>query len=231
MMSAETNPLFKLSPSDLTFLWDECPRCFYLKIAKGFNRPATAFPSIFSKIDRLMKDFFTDKPTSEITYDLPAGRVKFGEKWVFSLPISFPGKSTQVYIRGKFDTLVEFEDGTYGVIDFKTSEPKPSHVQFYGRQLHAYAYALEQAAPGKLKFGPISRLGLLVVAPAQMIRTQEGGIAYVGEVTWLEVPRNDALFLDFLTKVVSLLELPEPPAAHPKCGFCNYRQAAREIPW
>ncbi len=29
----------KLSPGDLTFLWDECPRCFYLKVIMGINRP------------------------------------------------------------------------------------------------------------------------------------------------------------------------------------------------
>jgi hypothetical protein len=230
-MVMDPKNIFKLSPSDLTFLWDECPRCFYLKVARGFNRPATAFPSIFSKIDKLMKDFFTNQPTSEIARELPAGRVKFGEKWVFSQPISFPGNSIQVYIRGKFDTLVEFDDGTYGVIDFKTSEPKTSHIEFYGRQLHAYTYALEQSAPGKLSAGPISRMGLLVVSPAQMIRTQEGVIAYLGDVSWLEVPRDDAKFLGFLEKVVDLLALPEPPDAHPKCGFCGYRQAAREIPW
>lgn len=34
-----SNPI-KLSPSDLTFLWDECPRCFYLKHILGIMRPA-----------------------------------------------------------------------------------------------------------------------------------------------------------------------------------------------
>jgi hypothetical protein len=224
-------PTYKLSPSDLTFLWDECPRCFYLKIVKGFNRPATAFPSIFSKIDKLMKGFFTAKPTSEITKDLPPGRVIFAEKWVNSKVLDIPGTSVGVYIRGKFDTLVEFDDGTYGVVDFKTSEPKASHVKFYGRQLHAYATALEQAAAGKLSLEPISRLGLLIVAPSNIFRTGDGGIAYGGEVTWLEIPRNDEAFMDFLQEVASLVGQPEPPDAHPKCGFCNYRQASREIPW
>ena len=30
------NNLYKLSPSDLTFLWDECQRCFYLKVVRKF---------------------------------------------------------------------------------------------------------------------------------------------------------------------------------------------------
>ncbi|EKD87781.1 MAG: hypothetical protein ACD_35C00212G0001, partial [uncultured bacterium] len=33
-------PLYKLSPSQLTFAWDECPRCFYLDVVLGIKRPA-----------------------------------------------------------------------------------------------------------------------------------------------------------------------------------------------
>lgn len=36
---------FKLSPSDLTFMWDECKH-FYLKAVHGFNRPSAPFPTI-----------------------------------------------------------------------------------------------------------------------------------------------------------------------------------------
>ena len=50
--------IWKLSPSELTFLWDECPRCFYLKVVHKFNRPWGAFPGIFSRIDKLMKDYY-----------------------------------------------------------------------------------------------------------------------------------------------------------------------------
>ena len=32
--SVEKAP-WALSPSDLAFLWDDCPRCFYLKVARN----------------------------------------------------------------------------------------------------------------------------------------------------------------------------------------------------
>ena len=220
--------LFKLSPSDLTFLWDECPRCFYLKVKLGHNRPRTPMPGIFTKIDALMKGYFQSKTTSDIYGGLPAGVVKFGEKWVQSQPISYPNHLDQCYIRGKFDTVVEFDDGSFGIVDFKTSEPKAHHVAFYGRQLHAYAYALESPAPGKLALRPISRLGLLVVEPNQMLKTQQGHIAYVGEVTWQEIPRDDISFMAFLDKVMSVLEQPMPPPAASECKWCEYRAAARQ---
>lgn len=30
---------WKLSPSDFGFLWQECPRYFWLKVREGFRRP------------------------------------------------------------------------------------------------------------------------------------------------------------------------------------------------
>ncbi|MFC1878637.1 PD-(D/E)XK nuclease family protein [Chloroflexota bacterium] len=218
---------FKLSPSDLTFLWDECPRCFYLKVARNFRRPSMPFPSIFGRIDGLMKLHYEGKPTGELSAELPEGVVSFAEKWVTSQPITLPGHSSQCFLRGKFDTVVTFTDGSYGVIDFKTSKPKPYHIPFYSRQLHAYMYALENPAPGKFALSPISILGLLVVEPVGMSDTPGGQLAYLGDVTWLECPRDDEGFMEFLDQVLALLERQTPPDANPKCGWCSYRQAAR----
>jgi CRISPR/Cas system-associated exonuclease Cas4 (RecB family) len=219
---------WKLSPSDLTFLWDECPRCFYLKVVLGFNRPAAPFPKIFNRIDKLMKDFFTGKSTSELSLDLPPGMVRFAERWVQSQPISLPNHAHSCYIRGKFDSLVEFNDRTFGVVDFKTSEAKPEHIKFYSRQLHAYAYALEHASPGSLSIAPISKLGLFCVEPIGMERVASGQVAYLGNVAWLEVPKSEASFIEFLDRVLSVLEQAAPPEKGVDCAYCDYRAAARK---
>ena len=138
--------IFKLSPSELTFLWSECPRCFYLKVARGINRPPSAMPAIFQRIDRLMKGFFQGKPTEEITPSLPPGHVRFADNWVESVPISFPGRQAQAYIRGKFDSVVEFAGGGYGVVDFKTTEPRVEHMR--SLQPAAPRLRLRAGAPG-----------------------------------------------------------------------------------
>jgi len=221
----------KLSPSDLTFLWDECPRCFYLKVALGINRPPVPFPSIFGNIDLLMKRLFTDKDTAELSPSLPSGKVLFSGKWVESAPIRLPGSAQSCYIRGIFDSVLQFDDGSYAVVDFKTSEPNPKHVGFYGRQLRAYAYALEHPALGKLALAPITRLGLLCVEPIDIDRDEQRRIRYVGDVTWLEVPLDEPGFLDFLTQVMQVLSLPEPPLAAEKCPFCKYREESRSHGW
>jgi PD-(D/E)XK nuclease superfamily len=223
--------MIKLSPSDLTFLWSECPRCFYLKAVHNLRRPSSLFPSIFTRIDHLMKAYFQDKPSEELTDQLPGGVVKMGDRWVTSTPILFSGHSLSCYLTGKFDCLVEFNDGTYGVVDFKTSEAKPEHVSFYSRQLHAYAYALEYSAPNSLHLSPVSRLGLLTVEPVLMDRLNSGRIAYLGEVTWQECSKSYPKFLSFLEEVVEILSSPEPPESSPNCAYCAYRQGARHHNW
>jgi hypothetical protein len=222
-------PLYKLSPSQLTFAWDECPRCFYLKVVLGIDRPSQPFPKVFTRIDALMKQLFDGKPTSALTPDLPSGRVAMQGKWVQSEPISFPDVSASCYIKGAFDSVLEFDDGTYAVVDFKTTTPAKHHIGFYGRQLGAYAYALEHPAANALHLAPISKLGLLCLDPIDINHgADHTRITYDSEVTWVELPKNEEKFLTFLRGVLELLSLPEPPPAHPECGFCAYRAAARE---
>jgi hypothetical protein len=176
----------------------------------------------------LMKDYFEGKPTAEISPLLPAGAVKFGEKWVTSEPIFLPGHAIGCYVKGKFDSLVEFSDSTFGVVDFKTSQAKPEHVTFYSRQLHAYTYALEHPAAGSPTLSPITRMGLLCVEPVLMDKSPGGQIAYMGKMTWLECPKDEAGFLAFLDGVLTILEKPEPPEPGPNCSFCRYREVARQ---
>jgi len=218
---------WKLSPSDLTFLWDECPRCFYLKVVHKFYRPPMAFPSIFGRIDGLMKSFFEGRSTLEFSPELPAGVVKYGGGSVQSEPLRLPGHADTCHIAGKFDSVLQFADGTYAVVDFKTTSPRPEHVPFYSRQLHAYAYALEHPAPGKFSLTPVVRLGLFSMDLDGLERHSTDRLALLGPVLWQECPLDMAGFLAFIDRVLCLLEQPEPPPPGEKCGFCKYRESSR----
>ena len=218
---------WKLSPSDFAFLWEECKRCFYLKVVHNFARPRPIMPKIFNIIDSQMKSFYADKRTEDIVKNMPPGIIKYGEKWVESKPVHLPRKSSSCYIRGKFDTIVYFDDGTYGVIDFKTSERKSEHIPLYDRQLHAYAHALENPAAGKLSLSPISKLGLLVYEPNSYSQTDDGNALLMGALSWIEIPRRDSRFKKFLSEVVSVLQMPEPPGGAPSCEWCQYRDTSR----
>lgn len=226
--SNEEKRSWKLSPSDFAFLWDDCKRCFYLKLVRKFDKPSTPFPSVFSKIAGMQKRFFDNQSTQSLVPELPSGTFAFGEKYVKSQVISLPGNSTSCFISGRFDMVARFEDDTYGVLDFKTSEPRESNIEKYRRQLHAYTYALENPAPNSFSLSPVSLLGLLVLDPSKMVSGQSGkGYFIKCELTWIPFERNDEEFRTFIGNVLSVLESPETPAPSPTCSFCNYRENSR----
>jgi hypothetical protein len=185
-------------------------------------------PKIFIVIDSQMNTCFDGVRTESIAPGVPRGAIQYGQKWVKSEQIRIPGLASTCFIRGRLDTVARFDDETYGVIDFKTSSTKGQHLPLYTRQLHAYAYSLEHAAPGSFQLSPVSRLGLLVFEPASFTNSSPGDATLDGAMKWIELPRDDSGFLEFLKDVVSVLDEPEPPAASPSCGWCKYREESQE---
>ena len=211
----------RLSPSDLTFLWEECRRCFWLKVRGVLKRPSAPFPKIFTRLDQQTKDHFARKRSEEISPELRPGRVTLGDRSVRSAPIRVSDLETQVVVAGRIDTAIAFDDGTFGIIDFKTSEPKPEYVPFYGRQLEAYALAAERPALGALKLSPVTQLGLLCIEPVAMIGTRNR-VAYAAKPHFLEIERDEGAFDAFLMQVLFVLTAPQPPQPGASCAYCRY---------
>ena len=214
---------YKLSPSDLTFLYDGCKRCFMLKVRHGIRQPSIPIPGVFSAISYLQKEYYSDRRLEEISLGLPPGVIRFGEQWVRSGSIEPPGRASTCYINGRFDIVAALDDGTYAVIDFKTGNPSEEKAGFYGRQLHAYAYALEHPAEDQLHLTPVSALGLLYFTPDRCELTGPERQILEGSMKWLPVPRDDAAFMRFLGQVVDLLDGPLPQADLQSCPWCQYR--------
>jgi hypothetical protein len=154
--------------------------------------------------------------------DLPPGIVSHGEKWVRSQSIELPNHESTCYINGRFDIVISFDDGTYGVIDFKTSNPSRDSAWMYSRQLHAYAYALEHPAPRALALSPVTKLGLLYFYPSDVSQESVEKLFYGAEITWIELEKNEQGFLKFIDKTMEVLELPEAPEHSSECQWCNY---------
>ena len=179
-------------------------------------------PSIFSKIAGLLKDHYDGKPNSELHPDIPPGVVSLGEKYVRSDIIQLPNHNATCYINGRFDIVLSFDDGSYGVIDFKTSKPSSGSSGLYSRQLHAYAYALEHPAPGKLSLSPVTKLGLLYFYPDNINQQSIDRLNYGAEIVWVEIEKDEQGFLEFIDEVMDVLELPEAPEHSPSCQWCGY---------
>jgi len=133
-----------------------------------------------------------------------------------------PNHISTCYINGRFDIVVSFDDGSYGVIDFKTSDPSKESAWMYSRQLHAYAYALEHPASGKLALSPVTKLGLLYFYPNNIDQQSIDRLNYEAEIVWIEVEKNEQRFLKFIDKVLDVLELPEAPEHSPNCQWGSY---------
>ncbi len=191
-------------------------------MVNNIAQPSIPLPSIFSKIAGLLKNYYDGKHTSELHSNLPSGVVSHGEKYVRSQIIQLPGHDATCYISGRFDIVVSFDDGTYGVIDFKTSNPSRDSANLYSRQLHAYAYALEHPAPNALALSPVSRLGLLYFYPDSVSQQSIERLAYEADISWIEIRKNEDDFLEFIDSVLDVLELPEPPEHSLNCQWCSY---------
>jgi hypothetical protein len=225
IMTRESNWI--LNPSDFAFLWEECRRCFYLKVVSKFPRPRTPMPGVFRQIDSQMREFYAGKQTNAAMPFLPAGTIDTSDSRVKSEPISLPGHDSTLTIRGVLDTLIRFDDTTFGVVDFKTLDPKREHTLLYSRQLHGYAVALERAAHGSLCLSPVTKLGLVVFEPFAFLARHDLSASLTGRLRWIEIARNDENFFTFLKEVLNTLELPEPPPSSLKCQWCRYRKTAR----
>ena len=220
---------YRLSPSDLTFSYEGCKRCFYLKVVNGISQPSIPIPSIFSKIAGLLKDHYTGKHTSELHPNLPPGIITHGEKDVMSQIIQLPNHDDTCYIRGRFDIVISFEDGTFGVINFKTSSPSQSSTNMYSRQLHAYAYALEHAALHALSLYPVTKMGLVYFYPSSVTQQNPERIFYESEIVWIEIEKKEDKFIKFIDEVLTVIESPTVPPHSPSCQWCGYLQRLNDI--
>jgi len=220
---------YKLSPSDLTFLYDGCKHCFVLKVKHGISQPSIPIPGIFSIIASLQKDYYSDMRTEDFCPELPPGVVTHGEKWVRSKPINLEGCESTFYINGRFDVVATLDDGSYGILDFKTGNPNEEKTKMYSRQLHAYALALENPEGEALQLTPISKLGLLYFTPDTCEHTSANQQILKGDLSWIEVKRDDTSFNNFLRDAIQLLDGPLPPSEPDSCNWCAYKEKIGKI--
>ena len=211
----------KIAASTLSFL-SSCDSCIWRE-QHLVKHPRGPFPSVFSKIDRLNRDFYDGKSLKTISPDLPDGILQTSELWVQSKVFEFPGH-TPFFIVGKLDALGIRADGQGCILpDFKTIDPKTQHLSHYGLQLGGYSLCLENPAPGKPTLGPVTDMGLLTLMPRLMCASPTGKLGYIVEPNWVPLARDDqGLFAFIFERLLRVLELPEQPDPAPDCEWCHF---------
>lgn len=211
------NGLYKLSPSDFKYLWEDCKHCYYQKVRMGIPPHSGAFPAIFTHMNKLLQDSVMGKNLQEIHPDLPSGIIDFQEGFLKSQPVK---GAEDCYLSGRFDVLVRLDDGTYTVIDFKITKPNEEQIQKFSSQLHAYKYALENPATGNPSV-KISKMGLISISP-ESIEHEDGTFVFTTSPKWHPIEEDMDGFLNLIKDISTLLN-GELPAESETCELCKYR--------
>lgn len=213
--------MYKLSPSDFAYLYEECKLCYCLKIKDGIYQPSMPMPGVFSALNTRIQGKLVGESLKTLSPDLPDGQVIKQEGYVDSVPV----EGTDVFIKGKYDLLIKNTDGTHTLVDLKISQPQVDKIEKYKTQLAAYKFALENP-----KFGEaikVSRTGLLIFYPDGV--SFENGVAKIDfPPSWLEVSANEEEFLQFARSVDALLKGPLPEESI-NCKWCQYRHLGENI--
>jgi hypothetical protein len=210
---------FQLAPSDFGFLLKECPACYYDKYVNRIFRPRYSMPAIFTTIDGLMTSYYDNRSTKDISDTLQEGIITLGGIQVKSRPIFCKEYNCNIVIGGKVDSLMMFNDGTFGVIDFKTTLPKKTTVDFYFPQLMSYSVALEYNDPEITKDCKISKIGLCCFNPLSFDKTS----GLLGSTEWIEIEKNKDRFKAMLLRIAKMLTAKEKPKSGENCTFCQFK--------
>ena len=123
---------------------------------------------------------------------------------------------------GAVDDMLEFDDGSLAVIDYKSSGAKEISVyDDYQMQMDVYTYILEQ-------------LGLKTARKAYFVFFQvdktdgfRGRLPFRGEIR--EVTADPSYIYDEFKKAVELARSDIPPESHTDCQYCAYAEHHKHI--
>jgi len=208
--------MYKLSPSDFKYLWEDCKHCFYQKVKHNIYLPSIGMPGVFAKMNSLLQTAILGMDLREINSKLPAGKVEIKEGFLKSKSIP---PANDCFISGRFDFVSRLDDGTYAVIDFKITDPTEEKIQKFFSQLHAYKFALENPDFGEPK--KVSQMGVIAINPEEISFPKED-VIFKAKPRWFEIKEDMERFYAFINEVSKLLN-GSMPKTNDNCAWCKYR--------
>lgn len=210
--------MYKLSPSDFKYLYEDCKHCYYQK-AKGLIKelPSIGMPGVFTRMNSLLQNAIIGMDLKEINSQLPSGKIEVKEGFLKSKPIP---PANDCFISGRFDIASKLNDGTYSVIDFKITDPNEDKIQKFFSQLHAYKFALENPDFGTPK--KVSKMGIIAINPEE-ISFPGDNVIFKAKPQWFEIEEDMERFYAFINEISKLLNGPVPPENPEGCKWCKYR--------
>lgn len=143
-----------LSPSRLN-RFAECPRCFWLQVNEGVDRPSAPFPSLPGGMDRAIGAHFDrcrrdgglpPELDGEVDAVLEPDRTFLERCRAWQTDPTYVDEDLGVVLRGALDDLLRTPDGSLVVLDYKTRGHPPrgdsGAPEYYARQVGCYALIL-----------------------------------------------------------------------------------------
>ena len=188
------------------------------------------FPGIFSSIDRYNKLIVHSHFDREGRP--PSWLQELGDAESYVPPphwskYSIVDERTGVTLRGEADGIFRMADGSYTIVDYKTSRYTPGQeamLPLYDAQLNAYAYIGERQ-----NLSPVSRLALVYMEPVTQETTasnpdmvDEERFSMGFKATIVPVDRRpDRLIPRLLDHAKAMYELQVPPNGSRGCKDCR----------
>ena len=206
-----------------------CSRCAWVRLHVK-DLPFQGFPGIFSSIDRynklLVQNHFLreDRP--------PEWLAAIGDVREFVRPPHWSAfkavdSQTGVTVRGEADAIFRCADGSYAIVDYKTTRYNPAYrsmFRAYRAQLNTYAYIAERVG-----LSPVSRLSLVYMEPAtgeetaqepRLVNGQGFSMDFNARVVPVDVD-PERLVPPLLRQAARIHDMPTPPRGRNNCRDCE----------
>lgn len=210
-------------------LFVECPRCFYLDIARGIKRPSGPPFTLNNAVDSLMKAEFDRYRTSGEPHPLfaavgldavPFAHVEL-DRWRHNFTgVRWLDEGTGWTLCGAIDDLWKAPSGELIVADYKATaraEAPTSERLYpsYRRQLDVYQFLVRRQG------FEVSKRGWFVFANGDG-RAGGFGDRLCFTTTMVPYDGNDAWVLDTFRRAVATIEGGGLPRPGENCGYCAY---------
>ncbi|HWN05579.1 MAG TPA: PD-(D/E)XK nuclease family protein [Steroidobacteraceae bacterium] len=214
-------------------LYAECPRCFYLDVARGIPRPSGPPFTLNNAVDTLMKAEFDRYRAAGEPHPL------FASAGLDAVPFQHPDLGrwrhnftgvrwldgeTGWTLFGAVDDIWRARTGELIVADYKATARNvfpttDTLFPSYRRQLDVYQFLVRRQG------FEVSDRGWFVYTNGDG-RAADFGDKLCFRTALVPYDGNDAWVLEVFRRAVGLVGQPLPPAPGPECGFCAYAARA-----
>ncbi len=196
---------YTFSPSEFAFEYAGCKRCYYEKKVNNI-KVSLPFPSIFSKLDRLQKEYYHNKSAKVLDTSVEEGIIKTDYSNMQNSKILEDNKGRKFKLKGKIDAYIKHKN-SYSIIDFKVTNISEEKIDTYATQLQSYALMFEHPEKENLHLTPINNLGIFCFEP-EVMQDVKNSINFKMATKYYDIKRDDNKMIKIITYIIDLLEGP-----------------------